>query len=368
MPPFSTETLLRLHLTTQIGARSVEALREAFGTDSRLWAASADALRRVPGIGPRRAKALLEASRDDAWKAEIVLAKKHGVALLPYTDPEYPKLLAAVYDPPLILSVKGDLNEAERSGEPPCVAMVGARRCSVAGRMLAERLGRDLAAAGATVVSGLARGIDQAAHRGALEAGGRTVAVLGSGLLKPYPPEGKPLMDRIAASGAVLSEFPLTLGPLKHHFPRRNRVISGLSRGVVVVEAARDSGSLITADWALEQSREVLACPGRAGEPLAGGVNRLLKEGAALVETADEILEALGLAVVGAKPAEAPAPVDLKGPLRIVWGGLGPDPVHADDLGAATGLDVAQVASALTQLELMGRAKATGGMHYVRIR
>ncbi len=363
---FSLETLLRLHVTTQIGVRTVEALREVFGTESKLWAAGAEILRRVPGVGPRRAKAIAEAGRDaGTWKREAALAKKQGVTLLSYCDPAYPQALASIYDPPIILSVLGGLNEAERGEAPPSIAMVGARRCSVAGRMLAERLARDLALSGVTVVSGLARGIDQAAHRGVLAASGRTLAVLGSGLLRPYPPEGKAIMEKIAASGAVLSEFPLEMGPLRHHFPRRNRVISGLSRGVLVVEATRDSGSLITADWALEQGREVLACPGRAGEPLAGGVNRLLREGAALVETAEEVLEALGLE----GSPEATAPVEsLKGALRIVWGALGPDPTHADDLGAATGLDVAQVVSALTQLELLGRAKATGGMHYVRVR
>ena len=176
-------------------------------------------------------------------------------------------------------------------------------------------------------------------------------------------------MDRIAKSGAVLSEFPLTAAPLKHHFPRRNRVISGLSRGVLVVEAARDSGSLITADWALEQGREVLACPGRAGEPLAGGVNRLLRDGAALVETAEDVLEALGLEVPkGRGEASTASAGELKGALRIVWGALGSDPAHADEIGAVTGLEPGQVTAALLQLELAGRAKAAGGMHYVRTR
>lgn len=365
--PFPLETLLRLHVTTEIGARTAEALRKAFGTERRLWAASESELRGVPGIGPRRARAVAAAGKSVAWKEEAALAKRHGIALLPYHDPAYPRLLASLYDPPLILSVLGTLTDAERSDAPPCVAMVGARRCSVPGRMLAGRLAGELAAAGLTVVSGLARGIDQAAHQGALDAGGRTLAVLGSGLLRPYPAEAKPLMTAIARVGAVLSEFPLTAAPLKHHFPRRNRVISGLSRGVLVVEAARDSGSLITTDWAAEQGREVMACPGRAGDPLASGVNALLRDGAALVEHAGDVCEALGLQPP--QKADAPEPASpLAGPLRIVWGALGPDPVHADDLGAATGLEAGQVLSALAQLELLGRAKAAGGMHYVRTR
>ncbi len=364
--PFSAETLIRLHLTERLGSRSVRLLEREFGTDSRLWAASESTLAAL--LGPKRGRAVREASEGQAWKEEAALAKRQGIRLLPFTHAGYPKALAAIYDPPLVLSVLGELTPEEIAEEPPCLGMVGARRCSVPARMLAQRLAGELASVGLTVVSGLARGVDQAAHRGALEADGRTLAVLGSGLLNPYPPEAKPLLEKIAASGAVLSEFPLKAAPLKHHFPRRNRVISGLSRGVLVVEAARDSGSLITADWALEQGREVLACPGRAGEPLAGGVNRLLREGAALVETAGDVLEALGMEVEAPQEKPSVSAGDLKGPLRIVWGALGSDPVHADEVSAATGLEPGQVTAALVQLELAGRAKATGGMHYVRAR
>ncbi len=368
--PFSPEILLRFHLTARLGSRSVRILEKEFGTDSRLRTASVENLTRL--IGPARARAVRESLsvQGDAWKEEASLAKRHGIRLIPYTDKAYPKALASIYDPPLVLSVLGDLTPEETAEDPSCLAMVGARRCSVPARMLAERLAGELASAGLTVVSGLARGVDQAVHRGALEAAGRTLAVLGSGLLRPYPPEARPFMERIGKSGAVLSEFPLNAPPLKHHFPRRNRIISGLSRGVLVVEAARDSGSLITADWALEQGRDVLACPGRAGEPLAGGVNRLIRDGAALVETSDDVLEALGLEVsreTGGGQSGALDAGELKGPLRIVWGALGSDPVHADEVGGVTGMEPGQVTAALVQLELMGRAKATGGMHYVRI-
>ena len=233
-------------------------------------------------------------STDAVWKAadkEIELASSSGVRIVTFFDEDYPALLKEIFDPPTHLYIKGELP----ANSDTCLAVVGSREASVHGLDMAHAMGRDLAAAGAVVVSGLARGIDSAAHRGALEAKGRTVAVLGCGLSRMYPPENKKLSEEIAKHGAVVSEFPMKEGPKLHHFPMRNRIISGLSRALVVVEAREKSGALITVGCALEQGREVYALPGNAGSKKTLGSNGLLKQGAALVTDASDILLDFGL-------------------------------------------------------------------------
>ncbi|HIE09258.1 MAG TPA: DNA-protecting protein DprA, partial [Armatimonadetes bacterium] len=274
----------------------------------------------------------------------------------------YPRLLLEIPDPPLCLFVKGDLRPDE-----PCVAVVGTRRASNYGRLMAERIARELASQGVCVVSGLARGIDASAHRGALEAGGRTIAVLGTGLDVAYPPENRDLQEEIARKGALLTELPLGTMPHPWNFPLRNRIISGLSYGVVVVEAPEDSGALITAATAAEQGREVFAVPGEVMSGKSKGCHRLIKEGAKLVEDASDIVEE-----IPALSERPPLPL-LRPPIE----GLPPSEArvfecldltekHVDTIAAEAGLPPAEVVKALTMLEIKGLCKRLPGDMFVR--
>ena len=287
-------------------------------------------------------------------------------------DDHYPEWLRAIADPPAVLYCDGRIEPRDRQA----VAIVGARQATPYGLRATETLARELSGAGFTIVSGLARGIDAAAHRGALEAGGRTIAVLGCGLDVNYPPEHARLREEIAASGAVLTEFTTGMKPLAHHFPRRNRIISGLSLGVVVVEAAEDSGSLITARLALEQNREVFAVPGPVDAPLSRGPHGLIKQGAKLVETVDDIVEELlpqierpeGSVKSSRKVLPAPEPENLSVEEQTVFAALGRDPLHLDDLTERSGLTPAGVAGILLALELKGVARQLPGQRYYRVR
>lgn len=289
------DLLLLLHLRlarAHVSARTVAALREKLGSIEAVLLASSDELRSL-GFTTRATDAVARV-RDDAElaaraRAELERLRALDADLLALELPGYPALLAAIHDPPVTLSVLGAL---PRDDEPH-VAIVGARRATPQGMEVARTLGADLAAAGVTVVSGLARGIDRAAHEGALAAGGRTIAVLGSGIANPYPAQHTGLAERIAVRGAVVSELEPDASPSRHSFPQRNRIIAGLSLGVVVVEAGPRSGSLITTDLALQSGRELFAVPGSPSSPLARGPNRLLREGAHLVETASDVLEVL---------------------------------------------------------------------------
>lgn len=296
------ERLILLNLIPEVGSTCLRRLLDAFGDLDRLWCAGESQLARVEGISAASARRIAAARQDEArLEQELALAQRHGIAIVTLGDAGYPKALRSISDPPLALYVKGTL----LPGDETAVSVVGARRASLYGLQCAERLGYDLALRGVTVVSGLARGIDAAAHRGALRAKGRSLAVLGSGLLRVYPVEHGSLAEEIAARGAVLSEYPLEAPPLAQHFPRRNRLISGLSLGVVVVEAAQRSGALITADCALEQGREVFAVPGPVTSATSHGTHQLLKQGARLAASVEDIVEELRLSVQPATDTEA---------------------------------------------------------------
>jgi DNA processing protein len=284
-------------------------------------------------------------------------------------DPTYPKRLKMIADPPPLLYITGVLTEQDELA----VAIVGARRATPAGRVLTEELSHDLAAMGMTVVSGLARGVDAAAHRGALAAQGRTIAVLGCGIDRTYPPEHERLRRQIEERGVVLSEVPVGAPPHSHHFPRRNRIISGLSLGVIVTEAAINSGSLITARLAAEQGREVFAVPGFVKEDTSRGTNALLKEGAALIERAQDVIDAV-------LPQLEPA-VRLRLQLsreenvcgdhlgkeeQLVYDALSYDPFTVDDVIVTTGLTVSTVMASLLSLELRQRVRQLPGQRYLR--
>jgi DNA processing protein len=303
--------------------------------------------------------------RDRAQK-EFDRLGKNGYSLLTFADVEYPVSLKEVFDPPYVLYCAGRTEALQG----PAIAIVGTRRPSPYGRAVAERLAEDLAARGLTVVSGMARGIDAIAHEGALK-GGRTIAVLGSGLLQIYPPENRRLAARIAEGGAVVTEFPPDAEPIGFHFPLRNRVISGLALGVVVIEAAEKSGSLITAALALEQNREVMAVPGNVTSALSRGAHGLIKKGAALIEDWEDVAEALPSpvreAVLAEKAGETRPLPFVSDEEAAVLGRLAPDEaVSVDELTERCGRTVPEMLALLLSLEIKGAVKAAPGQRYLR--
>jgi DNA processing protein len=323
------------------------------------------------GLGVATIEALRNPSPEGLAADEDWLAGANR-RLVTWGSPDYPALLASIVDAPLVLYVEG----AADSLSLPQLAIVGSRNPTPIGRDTAAQFAHHLAAAGFAITSGLALGIDAAAHRGALDAGGRTLAVLGCGLDTIYPRENADLAQRIAASGALVSDLPTGAPPLRQHFPRRNRIISGLSVGTLVVEAALQSGSLITARLAGEQGREVFAIPGSIHSPLSRGCHRLIRQGAKLVETADDIFAELGALLAGLRPAARAEATDAQedsGPpldkdYEILLDALGFAPATVDTLVARTGLKADAVASMLLILELDGRvAQQHGGLYCRRL-
>lgn len=286
----SREAYILLNLIPGVGPIGVRALIEALGDPARLFEVDRQRLQTVNGIGATLARRIAEAPRRYSVDAECERAEASGVRIATPADEDYPPPLRTIHDPPLALYMRGAWMEADRHA----VAVVGARRMTRYGQETAERLARGLARCGWTVVSGLARGIDTVAHRSTLDAGGRTLAVLGGALDRLYPPENAGLARDIVSQGVVLSEFPFGREPDKTTFPMRNRLISGLSRGVLVVEAGLTSGALISAHQAIDQGRSVFAVPGRIDSPTSHGTHALIKKGACLVETLDDILEEFG--------------------------------------------------------------------------
>jgi DNA processing protein len=351
-------------LLPQMGGVALQGLLATFGSALRAWEAAPEALRAVPGIGP----AAVQAVRGFPWvrmlREEQGRVDQAGLRVIVWGDSDYPPLLQHIGSAPPVLYLRGTLTP----GDDAAVAIVGARRATTYGETVARELAVELSRRGLTIVSGLARGIDAAAHQGAVEADGRTLAVLGSGLDQIYPPEHCRLADQVAASGGLLSEFPLGTAPLRLHFPRRNRIISGLSLGVVVVEAGVDSGALITAHHALEQGREVFAVPGRVHARYSEGCNRLIKAGAKLVESWEDILGELVPQLKGRsrKRAAAPPPPDLTAVELRVFDLLADGPLHIDLIIGRTGLPAARVASSLVGLEMKGVVRQLHGKVFER--
>ncbi len=283
--------LLRLLSIPRIGPQKIRSLISYFGSPSNIFRAAPQQFLRVPGIYEEQAYNILHRSGDEQFADEqLRLTVKQGIRIVSLWDNDYPELLNKIYDPPVLLFIKGNLQDSDQKS----IAVVGTRHPSAYGRSTAERFSRDLVQHGICVVSGLARGIDTAAHISALKSGGRTIAVIGSGLDVPYPPENRLLMDRIAESGAVISEFPMGTIPDPANFPRRNRVISGLSLGTVVIESAETGGALITASLALDQNREVFAVPGNITERRSSGTNKLIRDGRAkLISSVNDIFSEL---------------------------------------------------------------------------
>ena len=296
---------------------------------------------------------------------EIERARDAGIAIIPFTNPNYPARLRTIADPPPFLYVKGNILTADDKA----VAIVGSRSASEYGRRVARDLARGLASLGFTVVSGMARGIDGSAHESALQAGGRTFAVLGSGVERAYPPEHEILYRRISESGAVISELPIGTRPMAFNFPARNRLISGLSLGVVVVEATEKSGSLITATLAVEQGREVFAVPGEVGSSRSRGAHRLIRQGAKLVESVDDIIEEIAPQLLdrsGGAAQRAPRllPQNASDAARKIFALLQEDSLQIDQVIERTGMSAAQVLEALLELELQGLLRQSPGKIY----
>lgn len=351
-------------LLPQLGGVAVQGLIAAFGSVSRAWAASPEVLQQAAGIGPAVARAMHDCPWQRMLRQDQARVAEAGLTVIVWGDAEYPTRLQSIASAPPVLYLRGTVTPEDDAA----VAVVGSRRATAYGEDTARELARELGRRGITIVSGLARGIDAAAHRGALEVGARTVGVLGSGLDQIYPPEHVGLAADVASAGAVCSEFPLGTPPLRLHFPRRNRIISGLSLGVVVVEAGVESGALITAHHALEQGREVFAVPGRVHARYSEGCHRLIKAGAKLVENWEDVLAELVPNLKARRkrrPAESPSP-PLNEDERRVYDLLADGPLHIDALIVQSGLGGGRTASVLVGLEMKGIVRQLKGKVFER--
>ncbi|HEY9403475.1 MAG TPA: DNA-processing protein DprA [Pyrinomonadaceae bacterium] len=371
---------IALNMTPGVGPRAAARLLERFGSAEAVFAALRSELERLR-LRPEAVESIVLRDRHAEAEAELERVRALGADVLVLDDGTYPALLSEIADPPLTLYVRG---EWEACVDAPCVAIVGSRRCSTYGQNVALMLARDLAARGVTIVSGLARGIDAAAHRGALDAGGRTVGVLGTGVDEVYPRDHKKLAEEILTKGgALVSQFPLGTPPIPENFPYRNRIISGLSLGVVLVEAAENSGSLITARLAMEQNREVFAVPGNVTSRNSFGTNYLIKgAGAKLVQQWQDVAAELPPEIAarllppepqkkkraeGAAMQQPTLPADLSEAERALLGLLSADePVHIDALVGVSKLPVSELTGVLLGLEMRELIRQLPGKCFVR--
>lgn len=375
---------LTLSLVPGVGTAHFIRLLARFRTAANVLQAKERDLREV--VGPKLAQRIVQYSDASDIQTQESLIDEYEADLITLNDTRYPLRLAEIYDPPLALFVRGDLREADERS----VAIVGTRKATPYGIRTAERLARELAARGVTVVSGLAAGIDAAAHQGAIDAGGRTIAVLGCGVDTVYPAHHADLMHRVIQNGAVVSQFPMGMKPLKGNFPYRNRIISGMTLGTIVVQAPESSGALITAHTALEQGREIFAVPGEVGNRNSAGPHKLIRQGAKLVETADDVLAELELAVdlqqesvslasvdvVSAttersprnepspKPVVATQPSANSPQEKSILATLRQDGSFVDEIAQACRISVAEALSALTMLELKGLVRQFSGKRF----
>jgi DNA processing protein len=354
-----TRFYLGFNLINGIGPARLSQLVELCGSVAQAWQATPAQLARA-GIDAKLAAAFFEQRSRLDLDAELARVARLGLRLITREDGNYPLALSAIPAPPPLLYVRGTLDPADAWA----VAVVGTRRMSFYGREATRRLAGDLARAGVTVVSGLALGVDTLAHRATLEAGGRTIAVLGCGLDSVYPERNRELARQISRSGALVSEFALGTRPTPQLFPVRNRLISGLARGVLVIEAAEQSGALITVQYALEQGRDVFAVPGSIFSPTSSGTNRLIREGAGLIAQADDLLEALQMRRLDAR-REARAELPADATEAALLGHLGHEPLHVDALCRALDLPLPAVSAALALLELKGSVRQVGPMLFV---
>jgi DNA processing protein len=369
---------LKLIRADGVGPAIFAKLIKRFGSTERILGASVSELAKTNGLGFKTAERIA-ATRDKFDPVpELELAHKLGVWIINLEDERYPRVLRQIYDPPPVLYVKGSLTRQDNLG----LSIVGSRRCSLYGQEQSSRFAHFLSAAGFTICSGMARGIDTAAHQGALSAGGRTIAVQGCGLATVFPAENKKLFEMISESGACLSELPLNYEPLRVNFPPRNRIIAGLSLGTIVIEAASRSGALITARAALDYNREVMAMPGKIDSPLSRGAHQLIKQGARLIESVEDVTEALGhigeqltehvsvAATNAAQRAEKTlfdaSQLKLSDAERKIYDCLSKEPMHVEQVIADTNLAAGVVNAALISMRLKGLIKQLPGSLFAK--
>ena len=350
------------NLVKGIGAVRLQALLNAFGDLETAWKASLFDLAGA-GLSPKLAERVVKMRASVDLDDFVAKAEAAGIRILTWRDDEYPSHLKEIDQPPPVLYLRGNITAEDDWS----VAIVGTRAVTPYGRQVTEELATVLAHNGVTIVSGLARGVDAVAHSAAIKAGGRTLAVLGSGVDRIYPPENRPMAEKIWARGAVVSDYAPGTPPESANFPPRNRIISGLSMAVVVIEAGDTSGALITAEFAAEQGRDVFAIPGNIYAPQSKGTNRLLRNGAKTLLTPQDVLEALDLTRnVERREIRKVLPADTTEATLLDM--LGAEPVHVDEIRNRAGLPIEKVSSALTMMELKGMVRQVGGMNYVAVR
>jgi len=372
------EKWLKLIRADGVGPATFCKLTKYFGSPDRALGASASQLAKIDGIGFKTAERIAATRDKFDVTTELELADKFGVWIINIQDKRYPPVLKQIYDPPPVLYVKGSLSRQDNLA----ISIVGTRRCSLYGQEQASRLAHLLSSAGFTIISGMARGIDTAAHHGALSANGRTIAVQGCGLANIFPPENKKLFELIAESGDCVSELPLQYEPLSENFPPRNRIIAGLSLGTIVIEAGLNSGALITAKAALENNREVMAVPGKIDSPASKGSHQLIKQGAKLIESVEDVMEALGYigeqlqshvsaaAQKASERIEAPlfdaSQFNLSSDEKMIYDCLDKEPLHVEQIIADTNLPPGSINAGLISLRLKGLIKQLPGNLFLK--
>ena len=364
------EALVGLNMVGDIGSIRLKKLLDYFGKPESILKAPAEKLMAISGIGQQITDQIRSLKKEDIDR-EIKLAAKYNLKIITIDDKDYPQNLRQIYDPPIVLYIKGEIKSEDRFS----IAIVGSRRASFYGLTKAGEFAYSLSEQGFTIVSGMARGIDTYAHRGALKQGGRTIAVMGSGFNHIYPPENRETAEEIAGNGAVICEFPMDTEPFKQNFPRRNRVISGLSLGILVVEAARNSGALITADFGLEQGREVFALPGKVDSHTSFGTNGLIKQGARLVSCVEDILEEFNMPMSLAgrhsnsdevKSGHAPK-AGLTSEEALLYNSVSEQPVALDEIVEKLDLSISSISDILLRLQIKKLIRQLPGKQLVRI-
>ncbi len=367
-PSAALRAAVRLSLVPGIGPRTYRQLVDSFGGPEEVLRAGPSELRALPGIGVKLAREIAQAEQTVDIDDELKRCHDFGIDIAEVRDANYPQRLKEIFDPPSVLYCQGRLLPQDDLA----IAIVGTRHPSPYGLTQAERFAKGLAQAGLTIISGLARGIDAAAHRGALAGGGRTLAVLGSGILSLYPPEHRALADEIVTRGALLTEFPTLQPPKAGAFPQRNRLVSGLSLGVLVIEAATRSGALISARHAMEQNREVFALPGRVDNRNAHGCHRLIRDGAKLVETIDDVLAELGpLATITTIDSQTtmhhPAELSLNERETAILQAIDKEPTSIDAIVGKTAFPVQQILATVSVLEMRRLVRRISGNSLIRL-
>lgn len=354
---------LGFNYVSGVGPAKIQALLGYFGSLENAWRATDEQLKKI-GFDVRAIDSLNDVRRNFDLDRYVSQVETSGVQVLTWESSAYPDLLREIPAAPPLLFIRGQFEPIDRWA----VAVVGTRRLTAYGRQVTRDLVAGLVHNGITIVSGLARGIDAVAHRTALEEGGRTIAVMACGIDKVYPPEHRELArDIVAGRGAIVTDYPFGAEPESNHFPARNRLISGLSLGVVVIEAGEKSGALITSRFALEQNREVFAVPGNIHSPVSLGTNRLIQQGGKLVIRVEDILEELNLRMVADQAAAKVILPDTAEEAALITQ-LSSQPLHIDDLSRLTGMPISMISSTLTLMELKGMVQQVGGMNYIRLR